>query len=101
MGADSKEKTMDGISERRKAARVARKKVEDAEKKYGRDWEVLLDAKDKEQNDPSSPEAQAAHRSAINELNKDRHTNNGLIDEWLKLSGEAREADKPPPAATL
>jgi hypothetical protein len=86
---------MDDLSELRKAARTARKKVEDAEKKYGRDWKIVLDAKDKEHNDPSSPEAQAAHRSAIDELNKDRHANNGLIDEWLRLSEEAREVNKP------
>ena len=83
---------MDGPSELRTAARIARQKVEDAEKKYGNDWEILLDAKDKEQKNPASREAQAAHKRAIHEFNKDRRTNNALIDDWLKLCAAARDA---------
>jgi hypothetical protein len=87
------EKTMNGLYELRRAARIAKKKVENAEKKYSKDWEILLDAKDKEQKEPASRDAQAAHKTAIYELNKDRHINNGLIDDWLRLRAEAREAE--------
>ena len=87
---------MDGSSELRTAAKLARKKVEDAEKKYGRDWEILLDAKDKEQKDPASREAQAAYKRAIHEFNKDRRANNVLINDWLRLCAAARNAEKMP-----
>lgn len=86
------EKTMTALNELRKAARAARKRLKEAEVKYGKDWEILLDARDKEQRNPASAEAQAAHKEAIRELNKDRRTNDGLINEWLKLSAEARAA---------
>jgi hypothetical protein len=92
---------MDGLGELRNAVRIAKKKVEDAEKEYAKDWKVLLDAKDKEQKDPTSLEAQAAHRRAIKNLNKNRIANNGLIDEWLRLRGSACEVDNPAKQGSL
>jgi len=85
---------MDGLNRLRKAARMARKKVDDAEKKYGKDWQILLDAREKEQKEPASQEAQAAYRRAIDLLNKHRRANNALIEEWLKSSAAACEAER-------
>jgi hypothetical protein len=83
-----------GLNELQKASRAARKSVEEAEAKYARRWEILLDAKNRHEKNPQSSEAQAAHAEAIQELNKNRHTNDRLITEWIRLKAEAREARK-------